>query len=168
MENYSSSWETAAVMKMAVVSMEEPSGALPMVCKFFWAFSDKSHSFDLISALGSDSVTYMKRRVEARMRLCWLGGNKSEGQEYGRRGRKVRVTPSVDELGEQPQGVRGEHQAVSIYNSSKPLTDLTYDDDDDDDEARPRDAANKEPNERGKSGITKDDFRYFRYYYVQL
>ncbi|KAK1697715.1 hypothetical protein QYE76_014412 [Lolium multiflorum] len=29
MENYSSSWETAALMKMAVVSMEEPSGALP-------------------------------------------------------------------------------------------------------------------------------------------
>ena len=29
MENYSLSWETAAVMKMAVVSMEEPSGALP-------------------------------------------------------------------------------------------------------------------------------------------
>ncbi|KAK1618289.1 hypothetical protein QYE76_023806 [Lolium multiflorum] len=29
MENYSSSWETAAVMKMAVVSMEKPSGALP-------------------------------------------------------------------------------------------------------------------------------------------
>ncbi|KAK1668997.1 hypothetical protein QYE76_057156 [Lolium multiflorum] len=29
MENYSSSWETTAVMKMAVVSMEMPSGALP-------------------------------------------------------------------------------------------------------------------------------------------
>ncbi|KAK1695340.1 hypothetical protein QYE76_012037 [Lolium multiflorum] len=28
MENYSSSWETAAVMKMAVVSMEKPFGAL--------------------------------------------------------------------------------------------------------------------------------------------
>ncbi|KAK1686676.1 hypothetical protein QYE76_047524 [Lolium multiflorum] len=30
MENYSSSWETTTLMKMAVVSMEEPSGALPV------------------------------------------------------------------------------------------------------------------------------------------
>ncbi|KAK1669444.1 hypothetical protein QYE76_057603 [Lolium multiflorum] len=30
MENYSSSWETAALMKMAVVLMEKPSGALPV------------------------------------------------------------------------------------------------------------------------------------------
>ncbi|KAK1604718.1 hypothetical protein QYE76_028391 [Lolium multiflorum] len=30
MENYSSSWETQLLMKMAVVSMEKPSGALPV------------------------------------------------------------------------------------------------------------------------------------------
>jgi hypothetical protein len=68
----------------------------------------------------------------------------------------------VDELGEQPQGVRGEHRAASIYKSVKPLINFKYDDDD---EARPKDAAKKEPDERGKSGATEDDFRY---YYVQL
>ncbi|KAK1684695.1 hypothetical protein QYE76_045543 [Lolium multiflorum] len=30
MENYSSSWETAALMEMAVVSMKKPSGHFPV------------------------------------------------------------------------------------------------------------------------------------------